>query len=32
LLSEEESSEWPPLKEKQRELELLDKEIQKVLS
>jgi len=32
LLLEEESSEWPPLKEKQRELELLDKEIQKVLS
>ena len=31
-LLEEESSEWPPLKEKQRELELLDKQIQKVLS
>lgn len=31
MLSEEQSSEWPPLKQKQRELELLDKEIQKVM-
>jgi hypothetical protein len=31
MLLEEESSEWPPLKDKQRELELLDKEIQKVM-
>jgi type II secretory pathway component PulL len=31
-LLEEESSDWPPLKEKQRELELLDKQIQRVLS
>lgn len=31
MLLEEESSEWPPLKEKQRELELLDKEIQKLM-
>jgi hypothetical protein len=30
-LLEEESPEWPPLKEKQRELELLEKQIQKVL-
>lgn len=30
-LLEEETSEWPPLKQKQRELELLDKEIQKVM-
>jgi hypothetical protein len=31
MLSEEEGSDWPPLKQKQRELELLDKEIQKVM-
>jgi hypothetical protein len=31
MLSEEEGSDWPPLKQKQRELELLDKEIQKLL-
>lgn len=31
LLSEEKTSDWPPLKQKQRELELLDKEIQKVM-
>lgn len=31
MLTEEQSSQWPPLKQKQRELELLDKEIQKVL-
>ena len=31
-LLEEESSEWPPLKEKQRELELLEEQIQKILS
>jgi len=30
-LSEEEGPEWPPLKQKQRELELLDKEIQKLM-
>jgi hypothetical protein len=32
LLVEEQSSEWPPLKEKQRELQLLDNQIQKILS
>lgn len=32
MLFEEQSSQWPPLKEKQRELELLDQEIQKILS
>ncbi len=31
LLSEEKTLDWPPLKQKQRELELLDKEIQKVM-
>jgi len=31
MLSEEEGSDWPPLKQKQRELELLDKDIQKWL-
>jgi hypothetical protein len=31
VLLEEEGSEWPTYKQKQRELELLDKEIQKVL-
>jgi hypothetical protein len=31
MLLEEEGSEWPTLKQKQRELELLDKEIQKVM-
>jgi hypothetical protein len=31
MLSEEEGSDWPSLKQKQRELELLDKEIQKVM-
>ena len=31
MLLEEEGSEWPPLKQRQRELELLDKEIQKVM-
>jgi hypothetical protein len=30
LLLQQEGSEWPPLKEKQRELELLDKQVQKV--
>jgi hypothetical protein len=30
-LSEAEGPEWPPLKQKQRELELLDKEIQKLM-
>lgn len=32
ILLEEESAQWPPLKEKQRELELLNKEIEKILS
>ena len=32
MLLEEQSSEWPPLKEKQRELELLNKQIEKILS
>ena len=32
MLTEEESSEWPPLKEKQRELELLEKQIEKILT
>lgn len=31
MLSEEQTSDWPPLKQKQRELELLDKEIQKLM-
>jgi hypothetical protein len=31
MLSEEEGTDWPPLKQKQRELELLDKEVQKLL-
>jgi hypothetical protein len=31
MLSEAEGSDWPPLKQKQRELELLDKEIQMVM-
>jgi hypothetical protein len=31
MLSEAEGADWPPLKQKQRELELLDKEIQKVM-
>jgi hypothetical protein len=31
FLSQDESPEWPSVKEKQRELELLDKEIQKIM-
>ena len=31
MLSEAEGSDWPPLKQQQRELELLDKEIQKLM-
>ena len=31
MLMEDQTSEWPPLKQKQRELELLDKEIQRVM-